>query len=548
MHAFDGDRVDRIEVALAEPGEKLATLDGVQRTMPRGALMIQTNRRSVALAGIMGGADTEVTPQTTTVLLESANFDPATIRRCAVALGHRTEASARFEKSLDPANTVLGIRRFVHLARAELPDLAPASRLSDCFPNPPKPIVVEIDHAFMNRFIGQPVSIEQVKRILESLAFQVEALPGSPDASEAKIRVTVPSFRATRDVTIEADVIEEVARFVGYDQIPPKLPEVTVRALEPTPLHELERQSIALLCGTQGFYEVHSHVWFEPAWLRRLGWDPGACATLRNPAAAGMEPAPFLRTSLIPGLLQAVERNRHHFAEFRLAELGSVFRQSTNGGQERRHLALACVSHGRDHEPALSQHLKTTLQTWADQVLERSIQWLCPDQHANLPWQHELRTSVVNVGGRTIGMLTAVPTECRRAIDEHLAAWTIVMAELELDALVELKPQNQKVPHVPTYPQVDSDFSVLADAARRYADIADKLAEFDHPLLKRLWLVDAYEGRSVPQGYRAFTFRTRLGRPDRTLSDVDIQDFRRAFTAFLSRHGLKLRKDSAPVG
>jgi len=544
MHAFDGDRVDRIEVAVARPGETFTTLDGVERTMPDGALMIQSHRRSVALAGIMGGAETEVTPKTTCVLLESANFHPAAIRRCSVALGHRTEASARFEKSLDPTNTVLGIRRFVYLARAELPELELASRLSDCFPNPPEPVVIEIDHAFMNRFIGRPVGVEQVKRILERLEFQVDTRDGSAAGDGARFRVRVPSFRATRDVTIEADVIEEVARFVGYDRIEPALPRVTVRVLDPPPLHELERRSLAFFCRSEGFFEVHNHVWYEPAWLRRLGWDPGPCAVLRNPPAAGMEPAPLLRSSLIPGLLQAVERNRHHFAAFRLVEAGSVFAVPA-GDDEQRHLALACVQRGKDRDEELIRQAKATLQRWADRVVGRQIEWLCPDRQERRPWEHERKTSRIRIGDRCLGILSTVPLECRRRMEEHLVGWSIVIAELHLGGLVDLEPQQRKIPPLPTYPQVDLDFSVVAEATRRYADIAAELAGFDHALLRRLWLVDTYQGRSIPQGKRAFTFRARLGCADRTLTDADIHEFREAFTAFLGRCGLELRTTPA---
>jgi phenylalanyl-tRNA synthetase beta chain len=173
MHAFDGTHIDRIEVATAKAGDKFRTLDGFERTMPEGALMIQSNRRSVALAGIMGGADTEITAKTESLLLESANFEPATIRRCATALGHRTDASARFEKSIDPHNTVLSIQRFVHLAKPELPDMQITSRLSDCFPQPPQPTTIEVDPEFVSRYVGRPVSADTIRDILVPIEFKV---------------------------------------------------------------------------------------------------------------------------------------------------------------------------------------------------------------------------------------------------------------------------------------------------------------------------------------------------------------------------------------
>ncbi|HUU82654.1 MAG TPA: phenylalanine--tRNA ligase subunit beta, partial [Phycisphaerae bacterium] len=267
MHAFDGDRVDRIEVGLVEPGSKFATLDGAERTMPANALMILSNRKPVALAGIMGGAETEIGPETKSLLLESANFNPAVIRRCATAMGHRTDASARFEKSLDPANTVLAIQRFVYLARNEWPDLAFASKLSDCFPNPAQPVSIEIDPDFVNRFMGRSVSRDAIRSILEPLEFTVQ------DAGH-KLRIGVPGFRATKDISIEADVIEEIARYVGYDNIEPKLPETTTRSFTPNAIHELEHRSLQQWTAGLGYNEIQGYLWFDAAWCKRLGYDP----------------------------------------------------------------------------------------------------------------------------------------------------------------------------------------------------------------------------------------------------------------------------------
>ncbi|UCG17032.1 MAG: phenylalanine--tRNA ligase subunit beta, partial [Phycisphaerales bacterium] len=174
MHAFDGDKVERIEVGLAEPGSTFVTLDGMERKLPDRALIILCNRRPIALAGIMGGLDTEICEETKSLLLESANFEPATIRRCANALGLRTDACVRFEKSLDPANTVLAIQRFMQLAKPEFPDLALASRLSDGYPAPARRTEVEVDPRFVARFMGHPIETPEITAILEPLGFTVE--------------------------------------------------------------------------------------------------------------------------------------------------------------------------------------------------------------------------------------------------------------------------------------------------------------------------------------------------------------------------------------
>ncbi len=534
MHAFDAATVDRIEVGDALPGEQHTTLDGVKRTLPTGALMIQCNRRSIALAGIMGGKDTEITERTTDMLLESANFEGATIRRCAAAMGHRTDASARFEKSLDPHNTVLGIQRFIYLARPELPGLTLTSRLSDLFPHPPAPTTIRVDPRFVSRYVGRQVSVEEIRRILTALHFAVE-----PDGEH--LAVKVPAFRATKDIRIEADIIEEVARYIGYNAVEPTLPQVAVRYVEPDAMSVLERRTLNLFCIGGSYAEIHRYIWFDAQWLRVLGYDPGETINLRNPAAAGLE---RLRTTLIPGLLAAVDLNRRHFDRFDLIEIGSVFcpgKFADPTESESRNLALAVVAPGRKaaQEDALVSRLKTDLETYARQILGGELRYSAGRTGA--PWEHEGKTADIHFGERCVGRLTVVPKACKSKIDEHLAAWSIALAEIDLSALADREPVVKKLVPVPVYPTTDVDFSVLAPAERRYTDIESALRQYDHALLRRLAFVDSFEGGSVPVGQRSFTFRATIAEPSRTLTDDDIQNFRADFIAYLERNELRLR-------
>ncbi len=531
MHAFDAKGLERIEVAAAKPGERFTTLDGIERTMPEGALMIQSNRQSVALAGIMGGMDTEVSEATTDLLLESANFEPSVIRKCAATLGHRTDASARFEKSLDPGNTVLAIQRFVELARPELPEMTLTSRLSDAFPQPPEETRVSVDPVFVSKYMGREVGSEEIINILTPLGFEVTP-------SEAKLDIGVPSWRATKDIAIEADIIEEVARFIGYGSIDPVLPTVTVRDIEPNAVEELERRTLRLLCGGMGYAELHRTIWFDGDLLKTLKWEPGKTINLRNPAAAGHE---RLRTTLIPGMLAAIERNRHHADRFDLLEIGSAFFPGGNEPREQRHLVMAVVAPGRKaaHEDALYARLKTDLETWAFQILGARLRYGVAEAAA--PWEHPDKSARVHLDNREIGRITAVPAACKRALDDHLAAWSIALAELDISDLGERTAETKKLVPIPTYPAIDVDFSVLVDSDRRYAEIEKTLAAYDHPLLRRLAFVDSYEGGSVPTGKRSFMFRSTIADATRTLTEEDIQNFRTDFIRTLEENGLQLR-------
>lgn len=552
MHAFDGAKLKNIQVALAKKGERFTTLDGVTRTMPDNTLMIQCDRKSVAIAGIMGGTETEVGPRTRTVLLESANFDAATIRRAATAMGHRTEAGARFEKSLDPENTVLAIARFHHLAAQSLPGLKLAGALSDCYPRKKQPPTIELDCAFAARFIGKAVTPEEITRILTRLEFTCRMEHSHPEAHKpaahkpeaparaqpARLIVTPPTYRATKDIAIEADLIEEVARFVGYDHIEPALPVLTARHFEPSAEWALEQRTLDVLCVGGDFCEVHNYIWYDDAWTARLGFECGPCVTLRNPAAEGCSK---LRKTLLPGLLAAAERNRHHFDRFNLMEIGGVF---FPGGDDvvkaqRRNMALLAARAGANQDNAAWEAICTTLSRWAMQVLEANVDFA--PASAVAPWEDAERLAEVRVEGREVGRATILPLQCKMRIDERLRSLSVAMCEVDLSKLTDLLGRHEPLAPLPRFPRVRLDFSVLCDAARRFADLRGRIGEFAHPHLRRLEFVGAYQGGSIPREKRSLTLRAEIGRDDATLADADIRAFGEAFRAHLNRCGLELR-------
>jgi phenylalanyl-tRNA synthetase beta chain len=532
MHAFDGDRIEQIEVGFAQPGATFTTLDGCERKLPDRALLIMCERRAVALAGIMGGLADEVTPRTKSMLLESANFDAAVIRRCSSALGLRTDASARFEKSLDPANTVLAIQRFIHLARAEFPGLKLTSRLSDAYPRPAEPVEVEIDLHFVNRFMGHTIAREEIKRILTGLHFGV-AERGD------KMVVSVPSYRATKDISMEADIIEEIARCVGYDNLAPALPQATVRCFEPNVQHEIERNTLRTFCGGLGFSEIHRYLWYDDVWLAKLGFTPPEAITVRNPIT---EHERTLRHYLMPGMLQAADLNRHHWDAFRLLEIGSVYPPGANATDEYRHCGLIWAQRQKGIEDELLLKLKGAVETWALQVLGLAPRYVRLAAGERLPWEHEHKSATVMLDDLRLGTIGVVPLELCRRIDEHLRAWSIAWAELRLDTIATARPRADKLPPIPSYPQTDLDFSVLAPADREYTAVAEAVATFEHPLLIRVTYLGSYEGKSIAAHQRSLTFRARLGHGERTLVDEDLTTFRIAFETHLESCGLELRQ------
>jgi phenylalanyl-tRNA synthetase beta chain len=531
MHAFDAAKVPRIEVDWAEEGEVFRTLDGVDRKLTIDELMIRCNGRSIALAGVMGGLETEVSDMTVSLLLESANFDPATIRRTATRLGLRTDASARFEKSLDPANTVLSIRRFIQLARPIYPELTIKSSLSDCFPTPLESITVRVNPGHVARTIGREVAFDEASRILVPLGFQV-------GQSKSEWTVKVPSFRATNDVSIEEDVVEELARCIGYDNIAPAMPRISMRRFEPNDLHELEQQTIEYFTSAHRFIEIQGYLWYDSNWLDQLGINPGPCVELRNPAADGLH---RFRRSLIPGLLAAVERNRFHFPAFSLIELGGVFEKGADRDEESRHVGLILARRGKRAEDELHARLKGAIEGWAWQRFARRVTFSRAAAEADRPWEHPHRTATVLVDGLTAGRVSVIDRALRQAMSEHLSAWAIVWAELRLDGLETLDHLAEPLGRVPAHPLVEMDFSILVGKATPYSEVVRRLTEFDHTLLKRIRYVGSYEGQAVGPGQRSITFRTVVGDDARTLAEEDVSAFRGEFEQHVKGCGFEIR-------
>jgi phenylalanyl-tRNA synthetase beta chain len=376
--------------------------------------------------------------------------------------------------------------------------------------------------------------------MLSRLGFRCE--PAGPTASDKggspRLRVTPPSWRATKDIEIEADLIEEIARFIGYNNIEPSQPRVAARYFEPSPELDVERRTLEYLCVGGDFCEVHDYIWYDDDWCKTLGFAPGECITLKNPAA---DNCARLRTSLVPGLLAIAERNRHHIPRFQLAEIGSVFYPGRSEVEQSQHrnLALCVAESGRKADQAVWDRLRSALEGWARQVLESGIEFGVAKSAK--PWEDADRMAEVRVDGKPVGRATILPLALKQRIDERLKAWSIALAEVNLSAVAPLIHRHATLAPVPRFPQVQLDFSVLADAAERYESLRGRLAAFTHPQLKRLTYVEAYQGGSIPSGKRSLTFRAEIGLPDRTLNEDEIRGFQDSFKGYLTSCGLQLR-------
>lgn len=528
MHAFDGERVRDVIVAPFGSAGTFRTLDGTERRMNPEDLMICDNGGPIALAGIMGGEDSEIRENTSRVLLEGANFHPARIRRTSMRLGLRTDASMRFEKGQPPYHMALSIRRFVHLLREAGQQPVLRSRLTCEGETGDQGRPLSIPRELINNSIGMTLSDEQVCGILTSLGFGCET-------GEGEFRVVIPPHRSVRDVSIPRDIVEEVARIYGYDNITPAMPDVQMRPYVFNREREKQHKIRRFLSQAKEFYEMHTYGWYDDAWLKRIAHDPGETFILANPAAEGSS---RMRRNLLPNLLALVETNAVHRDYFSLYELGNVFQPVPEGLRQAMHLGgLSYQSEKQGNLQDLFLRIKGTIEEIAEMVNAGEVRFT-PSRDTDGPWSVPGAFLEVSVDGRMAGRIGYVTG---KLLDVYEKGTQIAWFELDLEALQGPSFPVLTYDEIPIYPGSWMDFSILTDAAAPFAALETTLGSFSHPILRKVKYLYRYDGKGLPEGKVSYTYRFWLGLRERTLTGEDLIQFRNAFLDFLGSHALSLR-------
>lgn len=337
MHAFDKKLVNNIKVKSIENDIEFKTLDDVTRKVDKGTLMICNNDEPIAIAGIMGGANSEIKDETNSLVLESANFDSVCIRKSAVDLKLRTDASAHYEKSLDPEITDIAIKRYIKLLKENDNGIKVTSKLTDIYVKKYPIIKIEITREYINSRIGIELSLNRIKEILSSLEFEIEE-------NGESLTVKVPSFRATKDISIKADVVEEIARIYGYDNIEPQTKNQPLRIVEIDGEKKTENTIKDLLAIKYGLSEIHTYIWYDRKKNKELNIEVNE----NNIKLANSLNANFnvLRESMIPSLLYTLSENIKYYPNVNIFECGRTFEYPNKGEEciENKSLGIVLCS------------------------------------------------------------------------------------------------------------------------------------------------------------------------------------------------------------
>ncbi len=504
-HTYDLARLGGrgLRVRAARAGESLVTLDDVERRFEVGdCLICDAADDPVGIAGIMGGASSEIGASTSEVLLEAAWWRPIAIARTSKRLGLRTEASARFERGTDPEAIDRAVARFCELLGADGAVAAPGV-VDVRTPALPGPVVVRTRTARVNALLGTELADDDVRGLLEPLGFAAaEVEPGVHD-------VTVPSWRP--DSSLEVDVVEEVARLHGYSRIPRAVPR-SPKTGALTPAQRRRRRARDVLQGT-GCSEAWTPTFLAPAALERVGLDPAEAVVVTNPLVAE---EPLLRTSLLPGLLAALAGNAgRRQLGVSLFEVGHVFRRPGPDGRLPDERELVAVARGGREAPA-------AVEVWWALVEALGVPGAALGAGA-APGLHASRTAVARVGEEAVGVVGEVDPDVAAAagVPERVA-W------LELDLGRLLAAAGEEAPYRPIsrYPSSDVDLAFEVDEDVPAAAVERALRSGDGDLLADVALFDVYRGDPVPAGRRSLAYRIRFQAMDRTLTDAEVADAR----------------------
>jgi phenylalanyl-tRNA synthetase beta chain len=514
LHAFDRDRLDehRIVVRRARASERLVTLDGQDRRLDETMLVIADARRAVGIAGVMGGANTEVGNTTRTILLEVAYFDPASIRRTARRLGLSTEASYRFERGAD----IEAPRQAQDRAAALIAELAGgrvASGVLDVYPKPRLPVQVRLRLERIRRVIGACPNPPVVREILTGLGFPLEERDGA-------FTVRVPSFR--RDVSLEDDLVEEVARVWGYGEIPSTLPAGTL-TLTRRPRHVVAQDAVRRALAAGGFHEAVTLSLLDPAHLLQVGLTPEdqRVVTLQNPLAADRS---VMRPTLLLGLLEALQTNvRRQAPDVRLFEIGRVFEGQGAGKlpleETRVGLALTGLRAPRAWFAAKARADVFDAKGAVETVVEALGRGEVSVAPVEAPYLEDGRGATIVVQGTAVGIVGELHPTLQRAFD---LPGPVFVAELSLDRLEAIPPRPIVHRPLPRFPAVQRDLAVVVPAEVPAAEVTRAIQAVPNPSLKRVVLFDVYTGEQVGAARKSLAYSLLYQAEDRTLTDAEV--------------------------
>ena len=504
LHAFDAGKISGIVVRTYDGQREFITLDKNARSVDSDTLMICDGDTPVAIAGVMGGLDSEIADFTDSVVLEAACFDPTSIRRSAARIGLRTDASMRYEKSLDPEMTITGIRRFAYLMAEMDPGAAASSAITDVYPFRYPKITIAISKGYVDKYSGIDIPSERIAGTLISLGFGV-ARDGDG------FLVETPSWRATKDISLKADLVEELTRIYGYDNFVIKPTNSLLRPVRDSAARTNDTLYKDVLVLHHSLHEVHTYIWCDEKKLRSLGIQAEGYARLIN----GAPDNSVLRGSMLPSLLVAVSENKNYADSFGVFEIGRIVAGVDTQGlcEERRALGIVLYAKGHEEE-ALYYQAVSIVDSLFTASMHRKPAY--KKTAPSYPWQHPKNTSAIYCGDTKIGTLCTLHPLNLNLLDKNGPA---VCVEIDMSTVDGMETAQWAYCEPSRFPSIDYDLTIQLEADGVYRRAEEIMMSQDIPDLAEIKVIGLYRGG---RGAKV-TLRLSFSSAGRTLVREDVQ-------------------------
>ena len=514
-HVFDSNHIiDHIEVRRAEQDEKLLLLNDKELALSSDDLVIADAEGAVALAGVMGGAKDSVLPETTSVILEVANFESKGVRRTALRYDNRTEASSRYEKAVDPERCDQALSLAMQLFGELYPDMKVVA-YNDQYPNKLERKEIDVDFDWLDRRLGKRIPQEIVARKLGTMGFEVTF-------TENGMHIVVPTWRSTGDVSIKADIMEEVARMYGYENFE----ATTITTSFDGAINQLGvdlvrkiKEYLAFRCNMQ---EIFTYPWMSDEFVNALFESTDGILALATPPSPTEK---YVKSSLLPNICKAIVKNERNFDEFDIFEEAQVFldgnyTENYKGEklpQQKKHLGCAFVG-SSDKIADLWRRAKGTIEMMPRYTHMEAFTF---EKNEKPYWADNVVWQNICLNGKKIGDIALLSKKC--ALSCGIKVLSAILVEIDMDALVPFKSRTNRFEKLPEFPTNEYDISFLVDSMISWNEIYEAIMGKKNELLRDARFVDEYKGKQIPEGKKSITVRLVIGSGEKTLTGDEIE-------------------------
>ena len=522
-HAFDANKIDEIVVGTPNEACKFTTLDNTERDITTDTLLIQNGSTPVAIAGIMGGLDSEIVGDTNAVVLESANFDGVCVRKSSSRLGLRTDASARYEKMLDPEMTVTAAKRFAYLLKSIDEGAVVASQLTDEYVRKYPEISITFNKAYVDKYTGIDITEERIVKTLSALGFGIEK-------NGDDFTVAVPSFRATKDVTIKADIIEEITRIYGYDNFSIITTKSPLKPVKSSPVRAQSNEIKDILVKHYNLHEVHSYIWGDVRKYKKLGIEVEENVKVLNIESSDNG---TIRNSMIPTLLLAASENKDYGDSYGIFEIGRVADGVREDGtaNERRRLGIVLYDKTISEKDLFFKAI-TIINNIFTQIKHKSPV-LTKDEGTHA-YEHPKNTAEIACDGVKVGTFhTLHPTNAQKL--DKVAK--VVCIEIDIDDFITIEGANIDFCEPSSQQSTYYDLSLILKEGTTFAQMSECWNALNLEELTSVKVIDTYNTDEI----KSITVRLIFSAKDRTLEMDEVQGWIDTILANLKNIGIEMR-------